>query len=154
MNHLETLIWQFYEWQGYFVRGNVKVGRLPRGGWEGELDVLAYHPVSKHLIHIEASIDADSWVKREKRFKKKFRCGKKYIYKEFPWLDKTSSKFEQVAILVSSGRDEIGGARVESINDFMIRVKKEIQKKGTMRRNAIPEQYGLLRTIQLVVCGY
>ncbi len=154
MNHLETLIRQFYEWQGYFVRGNVKVGRLPHGGWEGELDVLAYHPVSKHLLHIEASIDALSWDEKEKKFKKKFECGQKYIYEVFPWLDKTSSKFEQVAILVSSGRDKVGGARVESIDQFMSRVKKEIEGKGVMAQNAIPEQYGLLRTIQMVVNGY
>ena len=154
MNHLETLIRQFYEWQGYFVRGNVKVGRLPRGGWAGELDVVAYDPGNKHLIHIEASLDADAWTEREERFTKKFECGQKYIYEVFPWLDKTSSKLDQVAILVSSGRDKVGGARVESIDHFMIRVKEKIEKEGVMAKKAIPEQYGLLRTIQMVVNGY
>ena len=154
MNHLETLICQFYEWQGYLVRGNVNVGRRSRGGWEGELDVVAYHPVSEHLIHIEASLDPYSWDKKEVRFKKKFQCGKKHIYKVVPWLKKTSIKLDQVAIIVSSGRDKIGGVRVESVDDFMGRVKERIKAEGVMRRKAIPEQYGLLRTIQMAVNGY
>ena len=154
MNHLETLVRQFYEWQGYLVRGNVNVGRRSRGGWKGELDVVAYHPESKHLIHIEASLDPYSWAEKEVRFKKKFQCGKKYIYEVFPWLKKTSIKLDQVAIIVSSTRDKVGGARVESVDDFMGRVKEKIEGAGVMRRNAIPEQYGLLRTIQMVVNGY
>ena len=154
MNHLETLIRQFYEWQGYLVRGNVNVGRRSRGGWEGELDVVAYHPESKHLIHIEASLDGYPWDKKEVRFKKKFQCGKKYIDEVFPWLDKPSSKLDQVAIIVRSSRDKVGGARVELVNDFMGRVKKKIEGEGVMIKNAIPEQYGLLRTIQMVVNGY
>ena len=154
MYHLETLIRQFYEWQGYLVRGNVNVGRRSRGGWEGELDVVAYHPESKHLIHIEASLDGYPWDKKEVRFKKKFQCGKKYIDEVFPWLDKPSSKLDQVAIIVRSSRDKVGGARVELVNDFMGRVKKKIEGEGVMIKNAIPEQYGLLRTIQMVVNGY
>lgn len=55
MNHLETLIKQYYEWRGYIVRSNVKVGRLRHGGWAGELDIVAYHPVSEHLLHLEPS---------------------------------------------------------------------------------------------------
>ena len=154
MYHLETLIRQFYEWQGYLVRGNVNVGRRSRGGWEGELDVVAYHPESKHLIHIEASLDALSWAKKEERFKKKFQCGKKHIYEVVPWLKKTSIKLDQVAILTSSGRDKVGGVRVESVDDFMRRVKEKIKGEGVTIRKAIPEQYGLLRTIQMVVNGY
>ena len=90
MNHLEQLISEWYEFKGYFVRRNIKVGKLSKGGYEGELDVVAFHPMEKHLIHIEPSIDADSWSKRENRFKKKFSAGKKYIkteiFKEFETL--------------------------------------------------------------------
>ena len=71
MNHLETLIHQFYEWQGYIVRSNVKVGKLRHGGWAGELDVVAYLHETKHLVHLEPSIDALSWDKRKKKFAKK-----------------------------------------------------------------------------------
>ncbi len=154
MNHLETLVRQCYEWQGYIVKGNVKVGRLSHGGWAGELDIVAYHPQTRHLIHIEPSIDAHSWKKREERFKKKFLHGREYIYQEvFPWLDK-KTPLDQVAILVSSGRDTVAGCRVESIDQFMSCLKKKIEKEGKMTQNAIAEQYGLLRTIQMTICGY
>jgi hypothetical protein len=58
MNHLEQLIRQYYEWQGYIVRGNVKVGRLAHGGWEGELDIVAFEPNENRVVHLEPSIDA------------------------------------------------------------------------------------------------
>jgi hypothetical protein len=80
MNHLEKLTRQYYDWKGYLVKGNVKVKPLSHGGWAGELDIVAYHPQTKHLVHIEPSIDAHSWDKREKRFEKKFSFGREYIY--------------------------------------------------------------------------
>ncbi len=56
MNHLEKLTRQYYDWKGYLVKGNVKVGRLTRGGWGGELDIVAYNPQTNHLVHIEPSL--------------------------------------------------------------------------------------------------
>ncbi len=154
MNHLEKLIRQYYEWQGYIVRGNVKVGRLSHGGWAGELDIVAYHPQTGHLVHLEPSLDADSWAKREERFKKKFESGRRYIRSDvFPWLDK-KTPIEQIAVLVTSSRSELAGGRVVSIDEFMHEVKNEIAKQGKMAQNAIPEEYDLLRTIQMAICGY
>jgi len=40
VSHLEDLLCEYYEWQGYIVRRNIKVGRLGHGGWEGELDIV------------------------------------------------------------------------------------------------------------------
>ncbi len=31
MSHLEDLLCEYYDWQGYIVRRNVKVGRLGQG---------------------------------------------------------------------------------------------------------------------------
>jgi len=53
MNHLEQLVAEWYEYQGYFVRRNVHVGKRSNGGWECELDVVAFNPSEKHLVHIE-----------------------------------------------------------------------------------------------------
>jgi hypothetical protein len=154
MNHLEKLIKQFYEWKGYIVRGNIKVGRLSHGGWAGELDIVAYHPETQHLIHLEPSIDAHSWQKREGRYRKKFECGKKYICRDvFPWLT-DSTPIEQVAILTSSSQKELAGGRVVSIDEFIGEVNNEIATCSLMAKNAVPEQYDLLRTIQMTVCGY
>jgi len=68
MNHLEQLVSEWYEFQGYFVRRNVHVGKRSNGGWECELDVIAFNPQKKHLVHIEPSMDANSWAKREERY--------------------------------------------------------------------------------------
>lgn len=154
MNHLEKLTRQYYDWKGYLVKGNVKVGRLAHGGWAGELDIVAYHPQTEHLIHIEPSIDAHSWKKREERFEKKFRFGREYIYNDvFPWLA-SETPLEQVAILITSARKELCGATVVSIDEFMKNVKAEVQQQGIMAKNAIPEEYDLLRTVQMAINGY
>ncbi len=155
MNHLEKLTRQYYDWQGYIVKGNIKVRRLSHGGWGGELDIVAYHPTTKHLVHIEPSLDADSWATREKRFYKKFKYGRDHIYKDvFPWLSPEKTQLEQIAILVSSSRKELSGGKVISIDEFTAEVREKISAIGIMRQNAIAEEYDLLRTIQLTTNGY
>jgi len=155
MNHLERLTRQYYDWKGYLVKGNIKVGRLSHGGWAGELDIVAYHPQTKHLVHVEPSIDAHSWEKRKQRFEKKFRLGRKYIFTNvFPWLKQKETPLEQIAMLITSSRKELCGAQVISIDEFIGQVKTEIMDLGIMAKNAIPEEYDLLRTIQLTTNGY
>lgn len=154
MNHLEKLTRQYYDWKGYLVKGNVKVGRRAKGGWGGELDVVAYNPQTNHLIHIEPSLDGDSWAKREKRFEKKFRFGRKYIYEDvFPWLSK-DIPLEQIAILITSSHRELAGGKVISVDEFMKQIKTDISNQGVAIKSAIPEEYDLLRTIQLSISGY
>lgn len=68
MSHLESLIAEHLEWQGFLIRRNTKVGRLAHGGWEMELDVVGFHPQNHELVHYEPSIDALSWEKRETTF--------------------------------------------------------------------------------------
>jgi hypothetical protein len=156
MSHLEDLIAEYYDWKGYLVKRNIKVGRLPHGGWEMELDIIAYDPHSNHLIHIEPSIDADSWRKRETRFMKKFNAGKKYIFSDiYKWLE-SDTAIEQVAVLIShpKGRDNLAGGKIKSIDELISEIKSEIGSQGIMANNAIPEQYPLLRTIQMTQNGY
>ena len=156
MTHLEKLIFQYYDWQGYLVKRNIKVGPLNHGGWECELDIIAYNPKDKHLIHLEPSVDADSWATREKRFHKKFQAGRNYIYKTvFPWLD-AQTPLEQVAVLVSHPKNHarLAGGTIISIDEFMSTVKARIAKEGIMAQCAVPEQYDLLRTIQMSISGY
>jgi hypothetical protein len=76
INFLEQLAAEWYEFRGYFVRRNVRVGPRPNGGHECELDVVAFHPKKRHLVQIEPSMDADSWAQREQRYAKKFTAGK------------------------------------------------------------------------------
>lgn len=156
MSHLEDVIAEYYDWKGYLIKRNVKVGKLVHGGWEMELDVIAYNPHTEHLIHLEASIDAHSWETREKRFTKKFNSSKKYIFKQvFTWLS-PSTKVEEVAVLISHPKDrhELAGARIVSIDELMAEICQEIKKCGIVAKNAITEQYQHLRTLQLALCGY
>lgn len=44
VNHLEQIIAEWLEYQGYFVRRNLKVGRRRNGGYDCELDVVGFHP--------------------------------------------------------------------------------------------------------------
>jgi hypothetical protein len=156
MSHLEDLLVEWHDWRGYVVKRNVKVGRLGHGGWAGELDIVAYHPSTEHLIHYEPSLDAHPWTVRERRFGKKFASGRKYIYAEvFPWLRK-DTPLEQVAVLVSKGaaRSSLAGASVVTIDELMRQIRAAVSKEGKMAKRAIPEQYPLLRTVQLFTCGY
>jgi hypothetical protein len=156
MSHLEDLIAEYYDWKGYLIKRNIKVGRLSHGGWEMELDIIAYHPHTTHLIHLEPSLDADSWATREARFSKKFNAARKYIFSEIlTWLSE-ATPIEQVAVLIShpKGRDTLAGGRVLSIDEYLAHVRSEVEAQGVMMKNAIPEQYPLLRTIQLSMNGY
>lgn len=156
MSHLEALIAEYLDWQGYLVKKNIKVGRLSHGGWEMEVDIVGYHPKSGRLVHYEPSIDALSWEKREARYKKKFEAGRKYIFTDiFPWLP-SSTPLEQVAVFIShpKGKDTIAGGAIISIDEFMAEVRTRVVACGLMVSNAVPEQYSLLRTLQLSHVGY
>ncbi len=155
-NHLETLIAQFYDWKGWVVRKNVKVGRRERGGYDGELDVVVYDPTTGKVIHYEPSTDATTWDKRAKKYALKFQMGREYIDKDvMPWL-KPDFELEQIAVFfqVPEQRREFQGAKAISIDELVKMIRDEIQKWGSVGKKAIPEQYDLLRTIQLLVCGY
>lgn len=155
MTHLEQLIAEFYDWQGYTIKRNIKVGKRAKGGWEMELDVVAYHPTLNKLLHVEASLDAHSWVIREQRYIKKFTLGEKYILTEvFTWLP-PGTAIERIAIFPQvAGRNILAGAKLRSVDDFMLEIKTKVLNEKVMSKSAIPEQYPLLRTIQLALVGY
>lgn len=155
-SHLESLIAEYLDWQGYIVKRNIKVGRLSHGGWEMELDIVGYHPRSGNLVHYEPSIDALSWARREARYLKKFEAGNKYIHPDiFPWLP-PETPLQQIAVFVSHprGRDHIAGGTIVSIDELMAKIRAKVVACGNMASNAVPEQYPLLRTIQLTHVGY
>lgn len=114
------------------------------------MDIVGYHPSKKHLIHIEASADADTWAEREKRFKKKFDAGKKYVRSQvFPWLAK-AIELEQWAVLWASDKNhkQVGGGKVVSQKNLYQIIAKDVYDAGSPVGNAMPEQFGLLRTMQ------
>jgi hypothetical protein len=148
-NHLEELVAEWYQLQGYFVRRNVQVGKRPKGGWECELDVVAFHPGLQKLVHVEPSLDGDRWDIREQRYSKKFEAGRRYIPALFEGLALPSEP-EQIALFVYGGgtnRTTVGGGRVVFIMEFMREVLEKIRGRR-VGSAAIPEEYLLLRTLQ------
>lgn len=149
MNHLEQLTAEWYEFRGYFVRRNVQVGRREKGGYECELDVVAFCPRRQHLVHIEPSMDAHTWAIRESRYTKKFEAGRRYIPGLFGGIALPPT-IEQIALLgfgSTANVKVLAGGRIMTSSDLLAEITSEI---GRMRISsaAVPEQYPLLRTIQ------
>jgi hypothetical protein len=150
MNHLEQLVAEWYEYQGYFVRKNIKVDPRPNGGYNCELDVVAFNPETKKIVHIEPSSDAMSWAKREERYLKKFEAGRKYIPDLFPSFEIRGDK-EQIALFLFGSKSTwstIAGGKVQLVSELMIEICEDLSLKSVAKK-AVPEQFALLRTIQL-----
>lgn len=149
MNHLEQLVAEWYEYNGYFVRRNVHVGKREKGGYECELDVVAYCPKRRHLVQIEPSTDAHIWATREERYEKKFSAGLKYIPELFSGLPNISY-LDQIAVFPlgkKTTRQVLAGGRVLFIYQLFEEIQRGLYGK-TLARAAVPEQFPLLRTIQ------
>jgi hypothetical protein len=101
MSHLEDLLCEYLMWKRHLVLRNERVGPLDHGGHASELDIVAYSPQSNTILHIEPSLDADNWEKREQRYVKKFAAGRQHIAALFPWLVPLPS-IRQIAVFVSA----------------------------------------------------
>ena len=111
MNHLEQLVSEWLEYNEYFVKKNVLVGNRLAGGYESELDVVAFNNQTNHLVHVEPSLDANSWKKRDERFARKFDLGRKHIPDLFKDI-KTPENIDQVCMLLLASKanhESVGG---------------------------------------------
>ena len=61
-----------------------------------------------------------------------------------------------MAVLIShpKGRDELAGAKIVSIDELAAEIREQVVECGIVAKNSIPEQYPLLRTLQLSHNGY
>jgi hypothetical protein len=153
VNFLEQLVAEWYEYEGYFVRRNVRVGKRRTGGYECELDIVAFHPETKHLVHVEPSTDASTWTVREERYRKKFSAGKKHIPNMFRGLVAESVTAEQIAVLVlmpKNAERSLAGGKAIHVSAFLRPVIQRLSSRSFMNA-AVPEQFPLLRTLQLAV---
>lgn len=131
--------------------GNIQVGPRPKGGYECELDVVAFHPESKHLVQIESSMGAESWDVREQRFRRKFEAGCRYIPYIFRGLH-LPKRPEQIALLVfasTKNRATVGGGKILLIGDFLKEIFSELRARHVAKA-AVPEHLPLLRSLQFV----
>lgn len=150
-NHLEDLIAEWLEYRGFFVRRNVLVGKRSKGGHECELDVVAFHPAERRLLHYEPSMDADSWAEREERFSNKFAAGLRYIPTLFAGIE-IPAKIEQIAVLgFASVRNKktLAGARIQLASELVDEILTGLRDKR-LAKEAVPEQFPLVRTLQYV----
>lgn len=148
-NHLETLTAEWLEFNGYFVRTSVLVGRREKGGYEGELDVVGFHPRTRHLVHIECSLDADTWAERERRFTGKFERGCRFIAGLFEGFEVVRTP-DQVALLQLGGgeRTTLGGGRIVWVPDLIAGIRADLSQR-LPDRDAVPSTLPLLRAMQL-----
>lgn len=158
MNHLEALIAQYLEWQGFFVRTNIRVGKRVKGGFEGELDIVAFYPgTPERVLHLEASLAATSRKAFEKSLEKKLDVGRRQVFTEvLPWLTDPRFRLEQFAVLpaLPGGERRLGGAVLITVDELLGEIRARIGRKGKTFGSAIPERYPLLRTIQMAVFGF
>lgn len=149
-NFLEELVAEWLEYNGYIVKRNERVGRRERGGYEGELDIVAFNPVTNHLTHVEAEGGAASWDYREKSFKRKFATGDRYIKALFEGLT-IPDEIEKKAILYGSNRNHrtIGGGQVVPAKDYLLEILRKLKTTSFMSR-VVPEKYPILRILQMV----
>ena len=151
MNFLEQLTKEWYELQGYFVQTNLKFGKRSRGGWEGEIDVAAFHPRTGELVHIETSMDADSWEERRKRFNRKFRSVEPYLSKLFSFPIKTVRCVAIVGFSPTSEPSVLGKAiEAKSLAQLVDEVCKNLRRRHPLKE-AVPETLPLLRAMQFAV---
>jgi hypothetical protein len=151
-NFLEQMVTEWYEYRGYFVRRNVAVGKRAGGGHECELDIVAFDPIRHRLVHVEPSMDAESWAKRERSFRRKFDAGLKYIPDLFPGSE-LPHEIEQIAIFALASRTNhptIAGRKVLLVSDLMREIMEDLGESKPASAT-VAEHHSILRTLQFVV---
>lgn len=152
MNFLENLASEWYEYRHKcFIRRNVRYGKRKKGGYDNELDILAYDPQTQNLVHIEPSSDALSWRERKERYLKK-----KFIYSHDDYEKILNCKIKSVKKIALVGFSKKpttdlewgAGIKVKPVPIFLNEIAEEIRSEKGINNMAIPENYPLLRAIQ------
>ncbi len=148
MNFLEQLVAEWYGYTGHFVRTNVKIEKRAKGGWGGEIDVLAYLPERRNVSHIETSMDANSWSERKKRFAKKFSIPRSVYARLFP----DGFSYLERIVVVGLARVQDPGILGSDIHVYSVPTMVRLIVEGIAAKHpataAVPETYPLLRALQ------
>jgi hypothetical protein len=112
------------------------------------MDVVAFEPERKTVVHLETSFDADSWEKRRRKFHKKFEIAPGHyrsVFRNFNF--ETVRKVAVVGLTkprkVVNFDDDID---VLSIQELMREIIQGIPADPL--KKAVPESYPLLRSLQ------
>ena len=153
MNFLEQLTAEWFTYKGYFVRTNIKLNKRSKGGWDNELDVLAYSAKASELIHIESTWDANTCAARKERFLKK-----KFVYSHAQYEGLVGAKISHLRklALVGLGRSANSSLNwgdsieVVLIPHFIAEISKELAAKDPLK-DIVPEGYPRLRAMQFAL---
>lgn len=150
MEYLEQLATEWYEYQGYFVHRDLWVGVASDGSYECQLDVVAFHPIRRHLVHIEPSLDLLSWKDREQHFQLKFDAGKRYLHRMFG--AEPHVHIQQIALIGSADgepRHSIAGGKIVRLPDLLADILQALASFD-IAESLVPDQWPLIRTLQFV----
>lgn len=151
MYFLEQLVSEWYGYKGYFVRNNVKFGKRARGGYEGEMDVVAFDTKKNTLIHLEVSTDSFPWPKRRRNLQKKFETASNYYDTIFDVKFTSVKKIAIVSFHTPKSHVDLGNnIQLITIPQWIKTITEEI-KNLQPTKTAIPEGYPLLRAIQFAI---
>ncbi len=113
------------------------------------MDVVGFHPARRHFLHVECSVDANTWEDREKTFERKFIMGLKHARELFSGMELPTALDQVVVHGYASAADqhrELGGGRLVTSQELTAEIITGIP--ATTWTNAVPEKYPLLRTLQ------
>jgi len=155
MNFLEELAAEWYEYNGHFVRKNIKFGGpagKSSGGHTGEIDIAAFEPKTSTLTHIETSADAYTQEARRIRFVKKFTTASAHYVDLFGFPIKEVKRVVIVGFSTNQQKFDwrlADGSRIEikDIPSFILEISSRLGKLDPVAK-AIPESLPLLRAIQ------
>jgi hypothetical protein len=152
MYFLEQLTSEWLEYRGYFVRRHVRVEGQEADGDDCELDVVAFHPGTKHLLHVEASMDASTWRVRDRRYRQKFDAGREHIPTMFEGSVPVQP-VDQVALFgfgTRAGHGAVAGGRVLFADELMDEIRLDLRDRPALAQH-VSERFVCLRTIQLAI---
>ena len=156
LNFLEQIVAEWFNLKGYFVKTNLRFGRIRRGGgYKGEMDVIAFHPQTRELVHVEVSTSAAKWENICKTIRRKFESAEQHYDEMFQFPRHSTRRiaiggFGYVAPAWVKERLGESGVTLESVPEFFRKVTANIQDRP-VAKSAIPETLPLLRAIQFVL---
>ena len=114
------------------------------------MDVVAFHPQNKVLVHVETSTDSLSWEKRKSHFESKFGRAQKHYSELFHF---EYDEVEKIAIVglrstipngVSFGKDVV----IKTGPEFMSEITEYLKEKSPLKQT-VPEHWPLIRLLQI-----
>jgi hypothetical protein len=152
MNFLEQLTSEWLEYRGYFVRRHVRVDVRGASPLDCELDVVAFHPESQHLLQVEASMDTSTQRVRSHRFQLKFDAGRAHIPTMFASLAPVRA-VDQVALFGYGNREShatVAGGRILFVDELIDEIRRTLRDRPALSQG-VSERFVCLRTIQLTL---